>query len=320
MGKGTERGIKNVIICGLGGIGCLCASKIYDFGKTNLKILIDRSRQKKYLNNPSIFNGKEYDFDYIFPDEKGFTADLIIIATKNTNLKEAIDNIKNFTDENTIILSLLNGINSEEEIAKTYNRSNILYSFYIGASCIRENRNITQRGDYNIVLGYKYESQKELLNKVMKFFQEAGISYKVPNNFFDEYWRKFIINVGVNQICAVEGKTLKEIKADKDLTERMLKLMKEAEYAAKSEGIENHKKIYEEAVDFLLNKIEDASPSMLQDIKAGRETELEIFAGEIIRLGEKHKINTSENKEVYSFIKEIERNGKQTLVNIQKNL
>lgn len=297
--------IKNVLICGLGGIGCLCASKIYDFGKSNLKILIDRSRQKRYLNTPTVFNGKEYNFDYIFPDENTFKADLIIIATKNTNLKEAINNIKNFTDGNTIILSLLNGINSEEEIATTYSRSNILYSFYLGASCIREDRNVTQAGDYNIILGYKYENQKELLNRVTDFFHETGIKYRVPNNFFDEYWKKFIINVGVNQICAAEGKTLKEIKADKDLTERMLKLMKEAKLTAEYEGIENHKMIYEAAVNFLLNEIEDASPSMLQDIKAGRETELEIFAGEIIRLGEKHKTDTSENRIIYNKIKEL---------------
>lgn len=299
--------LRNVLICGLGGIGCLCASKIYDFGKTNLKILIDRSRQKKYLNTPTIFNGKEYNFGYIFPDENTFKADLIIIATKNTNLKEAINNIKNFTDGDTIILSLLNGISSEEEIAKTYNRSNILYSFYLGASCIRENRNITQNGDYNIVIGYKYENQKELLNKVTDFFSETGIKFRVPKNFFDEYWKKFIINVGVNQICAAEGKTLKEIKADKDLTERMLRLMKEAELTAKCEGIENHKIIYEAAVNFLLNEIEDAIPSMLQDIEAGRETELEIFAGEIIRLGKKHKTDTSENRIIYNKIKELEK-------------
>ena len=85
------------------------------------------------------------------PSEKTFKADLIIIATKDDGLDSAIQNIKNFINENTIIISVLNGIHSERKIAEKYGWRNVLISFYIGNSCIREGRNIFQDGNYEFL-------------------------------------------------------------------------------------------------------------------------------------------------------------------------
>ena len=57
--------IKNILICGLGAIGTICASSIIKNNNYNLKILVDEKRFKKYFNKPTIFNEKEYFFDYI---------------------------------------------------------------------------------------------------------------------------------------------------------------------------------------------------------------------------------------------------------------
>ena len=300
------KSIKNVLICGLGGIGCLCASNISNNNSAKLKVLIDESRWEKYTCTPTIFNSKKYYFHYILPSERNNKSDLIIIATKDSGLNEAIKNIKNFVDENTIILSLLNGIHSEEEIASIYGEKNILYSFYIGASCIREGRNITQNGDYNIVIGTKYSYQNDILNSVDEFLTASKIKHYISNDIRNEYWKKFMINIGLNQLSAATGKTLKQIRSDKELTQIMLSLMKEAELIAKKEGIASHKKIYNGAVKFLLEELPDANPSMLQDIKAGRKTEVDVFAGQIIKLGIKYNIKTPENISIYEKIKNIE--------------
>lgn len=299
--------INNVIICGLGGLGCICAAAIKDSNIANLKILLDEDRYRKYNNQPTFFNKKEYYFDYILPDETNFNADLVIIATKNDGLDFAITNIKNFVNDNTIIISLLNGINSEKEITKIYSPHNVITSFYIGHSCIRNNRNIFQDGIYEFVIGAENKSKEYALNCLSSFLKESNIKYKISNSIEEEYWKKFMINVGVNQLCAVTGLTLKEIKKDTFLTKRLKDIIQEVKLIAQREGIKNYNKIYKEALYFLLEEIEDATPSMLQDIKAGKKTEVEIFAGEIIKLGQKHNIETPLNKEIYNKIKELEQ-------------
>lgn len=299
--------INKVIICGLGGLGSIFASAIKDSNSGILKILLNEERYKKYKMTPTIFNSKEYNFEYILPDENNFKADLIIIATKNDGLNWAIENINNFVSKDTIIISILNGIRSEKEIINTYKDSKVITSFYIGHSCIRQERNIYQDGIYEIVIGSTNKNEEYALNKLSLFLEKSNIKYRISDSIEEEYWKKFMINVGVNQLCALTGLRLKEIR-NNDILKRQLKdLIKEVEIIAEAEGITNHRKIYNEALHFLLEELEDANPSMLQDIKAKRGTEIEIFAGEIIKLGQKHNIPTPLNREIYNKIKQLEQ-------------
>ncbi len=301
--------IRKVLICGLGGLGCICATQILNSKKAELKILVDESRYEKYKVQETYFNNKPYKFEITLPQDSSYKADLIIIATKYDGLNFAIEGIKNFITENTIIISLLNGISSEEMIAQRYGYKNIILSFYIGHSCIRNDRQIMQDGNYCLMLGTR-DSNKDNLKELAKFFDETGIKYNIPPNFQDEYWKKFMINVGINQLSAVTGLTLKEIKKDNSLVNKLKSLMKEVEQIAEKQGLYNSKEIYKAAENFLLREIEDAKPSMLQDIESQRKTEVDIFAGTVIKLGKKYGIRTPENNKIYNEIKELEKNAK----------
>ena len=123
------KAIKNVLICGIGAIGSIYAEKIQKYDNNSLKILVDKTRLQRYVENPTIFNGEKLDLNYVLPDFKDFKADLIIIATKFEGLKEALFNIKNFVKEDSIILSLLNGVTSEKLIAEKYGKEKVLYSY-----------------------------------------------------------------------------------------------------------------------------------------------------------------------------------------------
>ena len=109
--------IKKVLICGLGALGLTYANKLKDI--CELKILANTERVNKYKKNAPVFNNQEIQLDYLAPDEN-WNPDLIIISTKSTGLDSALDYLKNFIQENTIIISLINVISSEEIISKTY--------------------------------------------------------------------------------------------------------------------------------------------------------------------------------------------------------
>lgn len=298
--------IKNVLICGLGGVGCVCASAIADTKSAELKVLVDEKRYKKYTKTTTSFNAKAYEFTYILPEETSFKADLIIIATKDDGLEIAIENIKNFIKEDTIIISVLNGIHSEIKIAEQYGWKHVIFSFFIGSSCIREGRNITQDGNYQFIIGDKNNPESENIRLLSTFFEKCNIKHKVSNHIMERYWKKFMVNVGLNQLCTVENKTFKEIKKDTALVKQMKKLIWEVKLVAEKERINNPQKLYDDTIKFLIEDFEDATPSMLQDFRAGRKTEVDIFAGEVVKLGKKHKIQTPENEKIYKQIKRLE--------------
>lgn len=298
--------IKKVLLCGLGGVGCVCASKIEDLKSADLCVLIDQSRYNKYSENKTVFNSKTYDFKFILPQNEGFKADLVIIATKNDGLDDAINNIKNFVNENTIIISVLNGIHSEAKIARIYGWENVLVSFFIGSSCIRNGRNITQDGNYDFIIGDKSNKNSVQLQLLSDFFTQAKINHKVSKHIMERYWKKFMVNVGLNQLCASNNVTFKELKQNSKLVEEMKSLIWEVKLLAEKEGINNPQKLYDDTINFLIEDFEDATPSMLQDIRAKRKTEVDIFSGEVMRLGKKHNIPTPNNEKIYKEIKRLE--------------
>ena len=94
--------IKNVLICGLGGVGCIYAQKLLTNKEIQLKVLVDESRLKRYSDTPRQINGKKYNFDYILPNNTEYKPDLILITAKYSGLKDTIINIRNFVSKETI--------------------------------------------------------------------------------------------------------------------------------------------------------------------------------------------------------------------------
>ena len=76
-------------------------------------------------------NNQVYHFNYITPEMVTEPADLVIFSVKNAELPQAIQDVKHHVGPDTIILSLLNGISSEEEIYEAYRSEHILYSMSV---------------------------------------------------------------------------------------------------------------------------------------------------------------------------------------------
>lgn len=303
--------IKTVLICGIGAVGSIYANKINQYDSNNLKILVDEKRLKQYTKTPKIFNGKELILDYVLPENTNYKADLIIIATKYDGLNDAIKNIKNFVKEDTIILSLLNGVTSEELIAEAYGSKHVPLAYFIGHSAMRNGNIITHDGIGDIVFGIKDEKTNDINDiKLLKdYFDKIGISYKTPRNMYRSLWLKFMLNIATNQPSAILNMTFGQMQKNKNFQNFYIKIMEEVLQIAGAEGVQDTETMIPEAIEAFNKMMSNGKTSMLQDIEAGRKTEVEMFAGTIIKLGEKHNLPTPYNHILKDMIEIIEENS-----------
>ena len=201
--------IEKVLLCGLGAVGLTYAGKLKDV--CCLKVLADKARVEKYTKNPPELNNKKFYPDYITPSES-WNPDLILISTKSSGLDSAIEYIENFVSESTIIISLLNGISSEEKIAQKYGWDKVLYSYFIGHSAVRDKNKVTQDGVGRIVFGSPYTTNNEKVRVLAKFFEENNIDYEIPSDILYSLWLKFALNIFSNQASAIMNLTFGEMK------------------------------------------------------------------------------------------------------------
>lgn len=302
------RDIKNVLICGLGAIGSIYADKIQKFNPDSLRVLVDEERFERYSSNPIIFNGNELHFNYILPNDDNFKADLVIIATKYDGLSDVIKNMKNFIQSDTVILALLNGVTSEKIIAETYGREKFLYSYFIGHSAVRTGRNVIHDDVNTIVYGSENTADIENVQRVKKYFDSVGINYKIPEDIMHSLWLKYMLNVSANQSTAILRLTFGEMLANEKCMDFAINIMKEVQKIAKAEGVKNTDIMIDETIAHLHTMIPEGKTSMLQDVEAGRKTEVDMFAGTVIELGLKHNIQTPYNQIIKKILDAIYQN------------
>ena len=301
--------IKKVLICGIGAIGSILAHKISKFDNENLKILVDKNLLNSYTKSPKIFNGEELNLNYITPENTDFKADLIIIATKFNALNDVVKNIENFVDENTIIMSILNGISSEEILAQKYNWKNIPLAFFLGHSETIATNNYFYDNRGTVIFGTKENfTNPNIIPTIEKYFTQAKINYQIPEDINYAYWLKFMLNISTNQPSAILRLTFGEMTSNPEFMNLFNNIMKEVQTIAKAEGVKNTEKMIEDALTALKNLMPEGKTSMLQDVEAKRQTEVEMLAGTMITLGKKHNIPTPYNTVMYELIKSIQNN------------
>ena len=285
------REIKNVILCGLGAIGSVYADKLQQ-ADCKFRVLVDTLRLERYKLNPIKYNGNLLNVNYILPNDSDFKADLIIIATKMSGLNFALDEIENFVGDNTIIISLINGVKSENLIAKKYGKEKVLYSYFIGHSAVRNGNNIFHDGVNKVVFGSDNPDDIEKVSAVKTFFDKIKINYEISKDIKRSLWIKFMLNVSANPITAMFRMTFGQMLNNKSAMNLAKQIMKEVQLIAKAEGVNNTETMIEETLEQLSTMSPQGRTSMLQDVEAGRQTEIDIFAGTVSELGKKHNIKT----------------------------
>lgn len=290
------RTIKRVYLSGLGAIGSSYVAKVYENNPDMATVIADRKRIERYRAQGILVNEKAYSFRYIEPETTGETADLILIAVKQHQLEESIRGIRNFVGEETIILSLLNGISSEEIIGKEFGMEKLLYSFVVGIDAVREGTKTSYSKLGKVVFGDKNNPEySEKVKAVKELFDQVKIPYQIPENMLKELWWKFMLNVGINQVSAILKAPYGVFQRIGEARELMEMACREVIQLSEKVGINLTENDLQNSIKIVNTLGPEGKTSMLQDVEAGRKTEVEIFAGTVARLGREYGVSTPVN-------------------------
>ncbi len=288
--------IQRIDIVGLGALGVMYADFFTGkLGKEYVRVLADKGRIERYRKENVTFNGKVCDFNYRDAAEETETAQLLLFTVKYGALEQAMEEVAHLVGPDTILLSALNGIRSEEDLGRKFGKEKVVHCIAQKMAAMKEGNTAVCTNPGELALGVLDGGKKENLSVVKSFFDKTGFVYSCPEDMRHAMWAKLLCNVGVNQTLALYGGTYSMVQREGKERETMKAAMRETILVANAEGVDLTEEDLKEWVRIIDGLNPDGEPSMRQDSKAGRKTEVVLFAGTICELGKKHCIATPVN-------------------------
>ncbi len=232
--------------------------------------------------------------------------DLLLVAVKATVLEQAIQDIAKFVGPDTVILSVLNGITSEEHIDAAY-PGHTLWSVAIGMDATRTGRTLVFNQAGRIQFGERSGEMTDRVQAVADYLDECGIANEPCGDILYKQWNKLMVNDGLNQAAAAFDQPYGGLRQPGEAQDMMRAAMQEVIRLANLEGVPLPPDNDVRFIDAMMPTFNpDGMPSMRQDVLAKRPTEVEEFAGVVRQRAKKYGMPTPANDFFYTRIREIE--------------
>jgi len=297
--------MEKVLFLGMGAVGATFASQFADAGYP-FHFLCGRDRVEKYRKRQLRVNGKPYDFPLLTPDEVSAQPDFVFIAVKEYQLVSALDLVEKVAGPGTVVLSLLNGIDSEEVLAARLGWDRVLPAFVSRMDSTKKGDSVVYSSPGQIVFGEKDGMFSPRVERVKRMLEQAGVLREATGQIMRMMWWKYMVNVGFNQAGAILNAPYGHFQKYPPCLEVAFSAMREVIAIAPFSGIDLTEKDMEKSVQMLMGFNPEGRNSMLQDLDAGRKTEVEMFAGKVCRLGEAAGVPTPVNRLFLDMLKTLE--------------
>ena len=299
--------IKRVALIGMGAVGTVYGNLLHNKYGSNFTVISDESRKDKLKKNGFTINGNTFHPNISSNSDNNIEYDLIIFAVKNYQLSGAIEDVRSFVGKNTILITFLNGVTARDIIQEAYPNNKVLYGLSMKIDAVRNEDGVvnTEDGQIHFVEADNTVISEEV-QAVKDCFDEAGIQNIVFPDMIRMYWKKFMLNVGINQVTAVTSAHYGKVTNIETSLILFKEAMNEVLAVAKALNIDLREEDIEEFVALMEHFSPFGKTSMLQDVEAKRKTEVDYFGGTVVKLSKKLNIPTPVNHVLYCIIKSIE--------------
>ena len=299
--------IKTVGVIGLGALGVLYASQFTKaIGKERTLVLADRERTERFRKDGIWFNDELCDFNYTAAEDRQEPVDLLLFCVKYRGLADAIQTCRHLVGPDTILISVLNGIRSEEDLCAAFGPEHVVWCV-AESMCARKDGNRAycyQTGDLAVGVPKGHDSAD--LKRLTAFWDAIGFAYALPEDILVHQWSKLLCNTGCNQTTMVFGCSYEGIHKFGPARDIMIGAMREVMHVARAEGVPLTEADVTHWVGVVDGFADEAESSMYQDRKFHRKSEAPLFSGTICPLARKHNIPVPLNDWLAAQIAEIE--------------
>ncbi len=241
---------------------------------------------------------------YLNTDElakKNLSFDLIILTVKSYDTQKAVGELLPLTKENTMLLSLQNGLGNIETILaggikpENYLVGRVIFGVELSPGLVK----VTVNADDVLVGALPETHPKTSAFQIAQWLNTAKIPARAVPDILTHIWAKVIYNCALNAICSLHEIPYGKILESNETVEMMKQVIHECYAVGLKKGITLNPSNADAFIDLMIQKLIPSTaghfPSMLQDLRRGKRTDIEALNGAIVCYAEELNIPTPVN-------------------------
>ena len=233
-------------------------------------------------------------------------ADLILFFVKTYHAEKAVTDSLVLEKEDTVFLTLQNGLGNEETICRQVDRKKVILGVTGQGATLLGPGHIRHAGWGKTYVGELDGKITDRVNQITQIFRKAGIETEVSSHIHTLVWEKLFVNVGLNGLAALLGLKNGQLLDYPETLRLVEALVSEAVEVARRKGIRIEGNPMDR-VKAVIGATRENRCSMGQDLDRKRRTEIDAINGAVVREAGHLGIPAPYNRMITDLIKVIEK-------------
>ena len=230
--------------------------------------------------------------------------DLVLFTVKTYHNPEAIPLIQPMVGPDTMVLTLQNGVESYQQLAKVLGPEPVLCGAAYIETGIESPGVIQQKGEVvRIVFGEHTGQKSRRSQKILDTLTGAGIETELSSDVMKALWSKFVFIVTLAGSTTAARTEMYELLEFPEGRELVMAVLREAESVGRALGIALDDDLFHHTMSYLDGYAKDLHASMYTDLLRGKPLELEALNGAVVRLGGDAGLPVPVNQCLYALLK-----------------
>lgn len=235
--------------------------------------------------------------------------DLVILFTKAPHTEAALASVRHLIGPDTWALTLQNGLGNGERLSRHIAPDRILIGMTNWPADLRGPGQVASHGCGEVRVWSYSGEPAEMIHRTTRALSEAGLKCTADPAVMSAIWEKVAFNAVMNAVAATTGYSVGEMADRPDLRELAADIVAEIVSVARAAGITLQSARIAHALDFAYANHRAHLPSMLQDLRAGRTTEIDSINGAVMREAQRLGLAAPVNATLTRLVRSLERHA-----------
>ena len=230
------------------------------------------------------------------------SADVVLFQAHTTGTKSAANSVATVLKPDGWVITLQNGIGNIEALSAVLGEERVVGGISYHSAALEDLGHVSHTNDGTTFIGELNGAISKRVKDLAEAFKRASLSPEITADILGVIWGKFVVNCGINPLCAVTGLRSGEIARNNAAAEMQTKILEEIMAVVEAKGI---KLPNNDMITYVkrLTRARYNKPSMQQHIEAGRLTEIDALNGALVSEAKSLNINVPFNEALVNLVK-----------------